>query len=50
MNEKYSLWLEKLPDGDPLKIELEGLKDNADEINDRFYKELKFGTRAASLQ
>lgn len=44
MNEKYSLWLEKLPDGDPLRTELESIKDNADEINDRFYKELKFGT------
>ena len=42
--ERYELWLEKLPAGDPLRAELEAVADNAGEINDRFYQEIVFGT------
>ena len=40
----YNEWLEKAT-GDPDLIEeLEGIKDNDDEILDRFYRSLEFGT------
>lgn len=40
----YNEWLEKAT-GDPdLKAELESIKDNDDEILDRFYRSLEFGT------
>ena len=42
--EAYDQWLQKLEDADPLKAELLGIADDADEIEDRFYKELSFGT------
>ena len=42
--EKYSLWLEKLDSGDPLRKELEAVRDDEKEINDRFYQEIVFGT------
>ena len=44
INALYNEWLEKA-DGDPdLKAELESIKGNDDEILDRFYRSLEFGT------
>ena len=42
--DKYSLWLEKLDSEDPLRKELEAVRDDEKEINDRFYQEIVFGT------
>ena len=42
--ETYNLWMEKLPDGDPMKEELAGIAGNEAEITDRFYQEIVFGT------
>ena len=42
--DRYNEWLSHLEDSDPLKAELLGLKDNEAEIEDRFYKDLSFGT------
>ena len=42
--QKYELWLQKLPDGDPLKQQLLDLKGNDKEIKERFYQDLSFGT------
>lgn len=44
MNEKYLLWLEKAVDDPDLKTELDSVKGKDDEILDRFYKDLEFGT------
>ena len=41
---RYNEWLEKLPADDPLKTELEALKGNETEIQERFYQDLAFGT------
>ncbi len=44
INTLYNEWLEKA-DADPdLKVELENIKGNDDEILDRFYRSLEFGT------
>ena len=44
INALYNEWLEKA-DGDPdLKVELESIKGKDDEILDRFYRSLEFGT------
>lgn len=44
INARYNEWLEKA-DADPdLKVELENIKGNDDEILDRFYRSLEFGT------
>ena len=44
INALYNEWLEKAT-GDPdLKAELESIKGNEDEILDRFYRSLEFGT------
>ena len=44
VNALYNEWLEKA-DGDPdLKVELESIKGKDDEILDRFYRSLEFGT------
>ena len=40
----YELWLEKATEDADLKTELQGIKGKTDEINDRFYRELEFGT------
>ena len=40
----YELWLEKATEDPDLKTELVGIEGNTDEINDRFYRELEFGT------
>lgn len=43
-NELYQLWLEKAVFDPDLKAELEKVKGNEEEISDRFYRELEFGT------
>lgn len=40
----YMEWLSKLPEHDPLREELLSIGDQPDEIRDRFYKEITFGT------
>ena len=40
----YGIWLEKTIEYPDLYNELCSIKDDADAINDRFYKELEFGT------
>ncbi len=40
----YGLWLEKAVEDSDLKAELEKIKGNEEEINDRFYRDLEFGT------
>ena len=42
--ETYELWLNTLPDGDPMKDELLAIKDDETEITERFYQEIVFGT------
>ena len=41
---EYELWLEKLPDTEPMKKELQDISGNEDEIVDRFYQVISFGT------
>ena len=43
-NKLYDLWLEKAVIDPDLKAELEKVKGNEEEIFDRFYRELEFGT------
>ncbi len=40
----YDLWLEKAKDDSDLSLELEAIQGQEDEILDRFYKNLEFGT------
>ncbi|MBQ1341704.1 MAG: phospho-sugar mutase, partial [Erysipelotrichaceae bacterium] len=42
--ERYQEWLEKLSDDDPLKKLLLRIKDNENEIKERFHQDLAFGT------
>jgi len=42
--QKYALWLESEEIDPADKEELRKIKDNPDEIHDRFYKDLEFGT------
>ena len=42
--DRYEEWLDRLEDSNPLKQELLTIKDKPDEIEDRFYQELSFGT------
>ncbi len=42
--ERYQLWLKKIPEGDPLHQELLDLSGNDKEIRERFFQDLKFGT------
>ena len=42
--EKYNEWLNNKIFDDETKKELSEIKDNDDEIKDRFYKDLEFGT------
>ncbi|MGX8688207.1 MAG: phospho-sugar mutase, partial [bacterium] len=42
--DRYGYWMEKLADTDPLREELAGIAGREDEIEDRFYQELAFGT------
>ncbi|GHU95946.1 hypothetical protein FACS1894208_09690 [Clostridia bacterium] len=41
---KYRLWLEKATDDPDLIPELKSVADDADAVNDRFYRDLEFGT------
>lgn len=42
--ELYKLWCENAEEDPDLQNELADIKDNIDEINDRFYRDLEFGT------
>lgn len=42
--ERYQIWLDKLPEEDPMRKELLSIRGNRKEINDRFYQEIVFGT------
>jgi phosphoglucomutase len=42
--ELYSLWCENAKEDPDLKTELEGIKGDSEAINDRFYRDLEFGT------
>ena len=44
INNNYKLWLENASDDSDLINELLSIKDKNDEIYDRFYRELEFGT------
>ena len=44
VEEKYKFWLEKTKNDKELHEELLKISDLPEEINDRFYKELSFGT------
>lgn len=44
INALYNEWLEKADADSDLKVELENIKGNDDEILDRFYRSLEFGT------
>lgn len=44
IKEIYKKWLENAGDDQDLITELAGMKDNDEEINECFYRELKFGT------
>lgn len=44
IKELYSSWLENAVEDKSLTEELEKIKNDENEINDRFYKELEFGT------
>ena len=44
INALYNEWLEKATSDPDLKAELESIKGNDDEILDRFYRSLEFGT------
>ena len=49
INELYNLWLEKATADPDLKKELLGIKGNDDEVLDRFYRSLEFGTAGLEL-
>ncbi len=42
--EKYALWLSRAVDDPDLVSDLKAIADNDEEINERFYRELEFGT------
>ncbi|MBQ3947172.1 MAG: phospho-sugar mutase, partial [Ruminococcus sp.] len=42
--ELYSLWCENAKEDPDLQAELAKIKDDSDAINDRFYRDLEFGT------
>jgi phosphoglucomutase len=44
ISRKYSLWLENAGEDSDLTDELKAIEGNEDEIYDRFYRELEFGT------
>ena len=43
-NQLYKLWLENASADPDLKVELESVQGKEEEIFDRFYRELEFGT------
>ncbi len=44
VNEKYQLWLSRANDDPDLKTDLTAIADDENEIYERFYRELEFGT------
>ena len=42
--ERYAFWLQNLPEDDPLRKELVEIADDDNEIRERFYQDLSFGT------
>lgn len=42
--DRYNEWMEKLPAADPLRAELTAVAGDDSDIEERFYKELSFGT------
>jgi phosphoglucomutase len=44
VNEKYAVWLKKATEDPDLIAELKAVEGQDEEINDRFYRELAFGT------
>ena len=42
--ERYQKWVEKLDKNSPFYKKLLEIKDDAEEIEERFYQELAFGT------
>ena len=44
VQELYKLWLEKAVEDGDLQTELKSIAGNENEINDRFYRSLEFGT------
>lgn len=42
--ELYNLWCENAKEDPDLKAELDGIKGDSEAINDRFYRDLEFGT------
>ena len=40
----YDLWMKKLPEGDPMREELAAVSGDEQEIRERFYQEIVFGT------
>jgi phosphoglucomutase len=44
MNERYELWLNKLPKDSPLREELLSIREDPEAITDRFYRDIEFGT------
>lgn len=44
VNELYSLWCENAVADPDLQAELEGISNDSEAINDRFYRDLEFGT------
>ena len=42
--DRYEQWIAKLPADDPMREELLAIKDNDEEIKERFYMEIEFGT------
>ena len=44
IRELYEMWLKNAVDDSDLIAELNSISDKAEDIRDRFYRELKFGT------
>ena len=44
INQLYNLWLENASADPDLKTELDSVRGKEEEISDRFYRELEFGT------
>ena len=43
-SERYQEWMKRLPADDPMRAELLAIAGNEQEINERFYQEIVFGT------
>ncbi|MGN0976127.1 MAG: phospho-sugar mutase [Gemmiger sp.] len=44
MNEKFTLWLSRATEDPDLTAELAAIQSDAEAVNDRFYRDLEFGT------